>query len=130
MDSVAEELEPLVDTLQRASLDVVGVSSAEELLECFEPGGPACVVTELELPGLGGLELQVRLRAISPDTTFVFFTRDPDVPTAVAALQGGAVDYLEKFWLGSGVVKRVRTALEESRRRVDDTEARFRKEPG
>lgn len=118
VDSSPDDLARLLIALRQAGFGGLGCATAEELLDRFEDRGATCVVTELELPGVGGLELQARLRARSPHTTFVFFTRSPDVGSAVAALRGGAHDYLEKHWLGSAVADRVRAALAESKRRL------------
>ncbi|GAC1632044.1 MAG: oxygen response regulator transcription factor FixJ [Nevskia sp.] len=58
--------------------------------------GPACVVLDLRMPEIGGLEAAERLAAIRPDLPIVFLTAHGDVPTAVHAMKLGATDFLQK----------------------------------
>ena len=107
----------LVTSLTQTGIAARGYSSAEELLSNWIECGPSCVVTEVRLPGMSGLELQRRLAQRSPHTTFVFLTGHSDVASAVAAIREGAVDFLEKFLVGAVLARRIGTALRESVRR-------------
>jgi FixJ family two-component response regulator len=83
-------------TLEGSGLRVVPLDSAEELLTRTTFGEPACVVLEVDLPGLGGLDLQQLLSEQAPALRFVFVTASRDAAAAVRALKAGAVDYLFK----------------------------------
>jgi FixJ family two-component response regulator len=82
--------------LEESDLKVEEFDSAEEFLDRPFPGEPACVVLEVDLPGLGGLELQSTLAERAPAVRVVFATASRDAAAAVRALKAGAVDYLFK----------------------------------
>ena len=82
-------------------LSVKGLStqlfaSAESFLETYQPDQAGCVLTDLRMPGMTGLELQAALRARRLDLPVVVLTAHGDVATARAALKNGAFDFLEK----------------------------------
>jgi len=70
--------------------------SAEAFLSAYQPDWAGCVVADLRLPGMSGLELQSELRARESPLPVVIITAHGDVPTARAAFQAQAVDFLEK----------------------------------
>ena len=69
---------------------------AESFLTAFHPGWTGCVVADLRLPGLSGVELQARVRALGSAIPFVIITAHGDVPAARAAFRAQAVDFIEK----------------------------------
>ncbi len=71
-------------------------ASAESFIETYQPGQPGCVLTDLRMPGMSGLELQGALRERRLDLPVVVLTAHGDVATARAALKNGAFDFLEK----------------------------------
>ncbi len=71
-------------------------ASAESFLETYQPDQPGCVLTDLRMPGMSGLELQAALRERRLDLPVVVLTAHGDVATARAALKNGAFDFLEK----------------------------------
>ncbi len=71
-------------------------ATAKEFIDAYQPGGPACLVLDLRLPGMSGLELQEYLREREIAIPIVFVTGHGDVPTAVSAIKGGAVDFIQK----------------------------------
>jgi RNA polymerase sigma factor (sigma-70 family) len=71
-------------------------ADAESFLVAFEPGWAGCVVADLRLPGLSGIELQARVRARGSAIPFVIITAHGDVPAARAAFRAQAVDFIEK----------------------------------
>ena len=79
-----------------AKLRVKKFSSAEELLDNCELSDLACIVTEVNLPGLNGLELQELVADRSPHTTLVFISENADTTVAVSAIKNGALDFLRK----------------------------------
>jgi two-component system response regulator TtrR len=71
-------------------------ATAMEFIDSYHLGDPGCLVLDLRLPGMSGLELQDYLRRRNIEIPVVFVTGHGDVPAAVSALKGGAVDFIEK----------------------------------
>jgi FixJ family two-component response regulator len=81
--------------LKMSGYEVRAYSSAAELLAA-PPGGPGCIVLDLQMPGLSGLEAQQALVASANPLPVVFLSGHGDVPKSVKAMKGGAVDFLSK----------------------------------
>jgi two-component system C4-dicarboxylate transport response regulator DctD len=96
-----------------AGVEVVAFPSAEALLDDSRVEPPACLITELELPGMNGLELYRRLRERHPagGWAVVFVAGGGDVRSAVEAVRLGAVDYLEKPCPAQTLLRAVTGAL-------------------
>lgn len=71
-------------------------NSAPEFIAGYQPGAPGCLVLDLRLPGMSGLELQEHLKRRQIDIPIIFVTAHGDVRTAVTAIKEGAVDFIEK----------------------------------
>jgi FixJ family two-component response regulator len=82
--------------LHAAGYRVDTFASASEFLQYPHAGGPACLVLDLAMPGMGGLELQTRLGGNGWDPAIVFLTGHGEIRTSVAAMKNGAVDFLTK----------------------------------
>jgi FixJ family two-component response regulator len=82
--------------LESNGMAVEAFATAKEFIDAYQPGGPACLVLDLRLPGMSGLELQEYLRQREIAIPIVFVTGHGDVPTAVSAIKGGAVDFIQK----------------------------------
>src|SRR5262245_20392579 len=82
--------------LRAAGFRVEELASAEEFLTYRRPDAPGCLVLDLQMPGVDGLELQRRLVAADAALPIVFITAHGDIPTTVRAMKGGAVDFLPK----------------------------------
>lgn len=85
--------------------------SAERFLEACEPGQAGCLVLDLRLPGMSGIELQGALAARGIDLPIIFLTGHGDVPSSVRALRAGAVDFLQKPADSRTLLARVGEAL-------------------
>ena len=109
--SVRESLELLIRT---AGWKPRTFASAHEFLSDPQPSIPCCLVLDVTLPGLNGLELQQRL-AGRTDTPIIFITGHGDVPTSVQAMKAGAVEFLTKPFKDDVLLEAIRTALERSR---------------
>ncbi len=70
--------------------------SADAFLEAYRPRGPACLVLDVRMPGMGGLELQNRLQQLGADLPIIMISGHADVRLAVDAMKAGAKDFLEK----------------------------------
>jgi two-component system response regulator TtrR len=71
-------------------------STAAEFISAYRAGGLACLVLDVRLPGMSGLELQEYLKREGIEIPIVFVSGHGDVPTAVSAIKGGAVDFIQK----------------------------------
>jgi two-component system, LuxR family, response regulator FixJ len=87
-------------------------ASAHAFLAAYEPSRPGCLVLDVRMPGLSGLELQERLAAHRIRLPIIFISGHADVPTAVRALKAGAVDFLEKPFNGQALCDCIQRALQ------------------
>ena len=109
--SVRESLELLIKSAGwRPDL----FASAEDFLSCPRVGSPCCLVLDVKIPGLGGLELQQQL-AERTDMPIVFITGYGDVPMTVRAMKAGAVEFLTKPFRDDVLLEAIRHAIERSR---------------
>jgi FixJ family two-component response regulator len=109
--SVRESLEALIRT---AGLQAETFTSAQEFLSRPQPTAPSCLVLDVTLPGLNGLELQKRL-AERTDMPIIFITGHGDVPMSVQAMKAGAVEFLTKPFKDDVLLDAIRGAIELSR---------------
>jgi len=89
-------------------------ASAEEFLGCPRTGMPSCLLLDVSLPGLTGLELQKRIAVERADMPIIFITGYADVPTTVKAMKAGAVEFLIKPFSDDVLLSAIRAALERS----------------
>jgi RNA polymerase sigma factor (sigma-70 family) len=105
--------------------------SASNFLAAYSPGRPGCLVLDVAMPGMSGLELQRKLAQQKADLPVVFLTAHGNVRMAVGAMQSGAVDFLEKPFHEQELWDSIRRGLEvdeQNRRRKSrraDVEERF-----
>ena len=90
-------------------------ASPDEFLHHYRDQGPACLVLDMQLPGMTGLELQRTLATGQWPLPIVFITGHGDVPTSVQAMKGGAVDFLPKPFLDADLLQAVAQALDRSK---------------
>ena len=102
--------------LQKAGLDVECHDSAEAFLEKFEPENSACVVLDMRMSGMSGLELQQRLIDQDWHTPIVFVTGHADVPMAVQAMEAGAAAFIEKPFERAHLLSHVQNAIRQHHR--------------
>ena len=116
--------------LESVGLEAQLFGSANEFLDSIGAVRPGCLVLDVRLPGMSGLDLQRELAARDVDVPIVFITGHGDVPMAVRAMQEGAVDFLEKPFKEQDLLDRVSQALRISDRRLrrdDETAAIHRR---
>jgi FixJ family two-component response regulator len=97
--------------LHRNGVDVATFDSAESYLLAANGRHLACLIVDLLLPGMSGLELLRRLRGAGNDVPIVLLTDESDVPTAVAAIRDGATDFIEKPYVDLAVLKQVQKLI-------------------
>lgn len=104
----------LGEFLRSAGLRVQLFGSAQELLDQAMPDGPHCLVLDVHLPGLSGLELQARLVKEGTGTPIVFITGHGDIPMSVRAMKAGAFEFLTKPFNDAALLDAVLRAIERS----------------
>ena len=91
--------------------------SVPEFLKWKLPDRPSCLVLDVRLPGLSGLDFQSELNKTNAQIPIVFMTGHGDIPMSVRAMKGGAVDFLSKPFRDQDMLDAVQTALENDRKR-------------
>jgi FixJ family two-component response regulator len=107
----------LTNLIQSVGLDVAAFGSAPELLHGRLPDVPSCLVLDIRLPGLSGLDLQTELAKANIHIPIIFITGHGDIPMTVRAMKGGAVDFLTKPFRDQDLLDAVMTAIERDRKR-------------
>ena len=109
--SVRESLKLLIDS---AGLQPETFASAQEFLSCPRAITPSCLVLDVTLPDLNGLELQKRVAADRIDMPIIFISGYGDVPMTVQAMKAGAVEFLTKPVRGDVLLSAIQHAIERS----------------
>ena len=112
-DAVREALTLL---LAEAGFTVRSYKSAVDFLAAPRTLQPGCIVSDIRMPGLDGLELQAKLRAGGSTAPIIFITGHGDVPMAVQALRAGALDFIEKPFDDEHLLGSIKRALATSQR--------------
>ena len=98
--------------LEHADVNVQPFASAEAFLSNFDPAQPGCLLLDIYMPGMSGLELQQELIRREIETPIMIMTSQGDVPTAVQAMKAGAIDYIEKPLDPEQLIRRIHECLE------------------
>lgn len=110
--------------LTSAGWSVKSFDCAQDFLDGYDPALPGCLVSDVRMPGLSGLDLQRALTERSIRLPIIMMSAFAEVPMAVRAMREGAVDFLEKPFDGQTLVERVRKAVATNRRDREDEVAR------
>src|ERR1700677_151505 len=127
-ESVREALSSLI---RSAGMRVQVFSSAGEYLREKAPGGPACLVLDVHLPGLSGMDLQRHLTAANNPIPIIFITGHGDIPMSVRAMKAGAAEFLPKPFRDQDLLNAIRQAIErdasalKERAEVQELRARY-----
>lgn len=97
--------------METSGFRVASYESAEAILARLPISEPGCILLDLQMPGLSGLELQSRLVEMAPILPIVFLTGHGDVGSTVRAMKGGADDFLEKSASSKELLEAVKQAL-------------------
>lgn len=111
VDDDASFLKAIARMLRASGFEVKTFASAVEFLAQPEPDLPGCVLVDLQMPGLSGLELQAVLTRAGLLLPVIFLSGHGDVPTTVHAMRGGAEDFLTKLAPKEDVIEAVKRAV-------------------
>lgn len=107
-DEVRDSLEDLIDSV---GLKAETFASAHDFLDRYDRRRLGCLVLDVRMPGMSGLELQQRLNALNAFLPIIFITGHGDIPMAVEAMQQGAVDFIQKPFRDQDLLDRINVAL-------------------
>ena len=114
--------ESLTGLMESAGLEAKAYASATEFLREKLPPVPACLVLDVSMPGLSGLDLQKEMATAARQIPIIFLTGHADIPMTVRAMKAGAVEFLTKPLSDEDLLKSVRQALALNREALAKTE--------
>jgi two-component system response regulator FixJ len=97
--------------LESAEMEVATHESASAFLDIVDKAEPACIITDVRMPGLSGIDLLQRIKDLKLDVPVIVITGHADVPLAVEAMKVGAADFFEKPFDDEALLASVRSAL-------------------
>lgn len=115
VDDDASIREALCSLIESTGLGVEAFASAQDFLQHKRPQTPACLVLDVRLPGLSGLELQRKLAPASKRIPIIFITGHGDIPMSVQAMKAGAVEFLPKPFSDDQLLDAIQQAIERDR---------------
>lgn len=104
----------LLGLIASVDLPVEAYASAQEFLDAYEPGRPGCLLLDVRMPGMSGLELQTKLAERAIRLPVIILTGHGDVQVAVRAMKVGAFDFIEKPFSNELLLDRIQKAVTES----------------
>ena len=107
--------ESLKNLIRSVGLRVEAFASAQDFLRSTRPDVPGCLVLDVRLPGLSGLDLQKRMAEVELEIPIVFITGHGDIPMSVRAMKAGAVEFLTKPFRDQELLDAIQQALERDR---------------
>jgi FixJ family two-component response regulator len=120
VDDDASMREALSSLIRSAGLRVSTFSSAKEYLLQEPPNVPACLVLDVRLPGMSGLELQRELTAANKAIPIIFITGHGDIPMSVRAMKAGAVEFLAKPFRDKDLLEAIRQAIKHDEKAIQE----------
>jgi len=115
VDDDARVREAIEDLLASVGLRAELLGSAKEFLRCKRPESPSCLVLDVRLPGISGLDLQHELAKANFQIPIIFISGHGDVPMAVRAIKAGAVEFLTKPFRDQDLLDAIQHALDRDR---------------
>jgi FixJ family two-component response regulator len=123
VDDDASLREALRSLIRSVGLQVELFGSAQEFLQSKRPEGPACLVLDIRLPGISGLDFQRKLAECNIPIPIIFITGHGDIPMSVRAMKAGAVEFLTKPFRDQDLLDAIQVALErDAKRRQQEAE--------
>ena len=115
VDDDASVRDSLEDLIGSAGLDAQTFASAQEFLASPRPHVPSCLVLDVKLPGLSGLDLQQELAKTGAQIPIIFITGHGDIPMSVRAMKAGAIEFLTKPFRDDDLLNAIEQAINRSR---------------
>ena len=115
IDDDASMREAIMTLIETVGLNTQTYASGQEFLQHSPPDGPSCLVLDVRLPGLSGLNLQRELAVRGMDIPIIFITGHGDIPMSVQAMKAGAVEFLTKPFRDQDLLDAIAQALERDR---------------
>ena len=113
--------ESLRNLIRSAGLNVQTFASAHEFLTRQRPEAPSCLVLDVQLPGLSGLDLQQELAKVNTPIPIIFITGHGDIPMTVRAMKAGAIEFLTKPFRDKDLLNAVEQAMHHGRQMAPGT---------
>jgi FixJ family two-component response regulator len=132
VDDDASIRESLKNLIRSVGLRVETLVSAQEFLGSKRPDAPGCLVLDVRLKGLSGLDLQKRMAEVGITVPIIFITGHGDIPMSVQAMKAGAVEFLTKPFRDQDLLDAVQQALERDRKarqeraNIEELHSRYR----
>ena len=104
--------EAVASLIRSVGLEVGLFATSQDFLQSPRPDGPVCLILDVRLPGLSGLDLQQELSRSHCHAPIVFITGHGDIPMAVSAMRAGAIEFLTKPFRDQDLLDAVRTGIE------------------
>jgi FixJ family two-component response regulator len=123
VDDDAEFRDSVARLLRTVGLKTQQFSSVADFFKAVPPDGPTCLVLDVRLPGLSGLELQRELATANRQIPIVFITAHGDIPMTVQAMKGGAIEFLTKPFRDQDLLDAIETGLARDRARRENEKA-------
>ncbi len=123
IDDDASVRAALSSLIRSVGLTVEVFVSASEFLASKRPAGPSCLILDVRLPGVSGLDFQAELAKANSVIPIIFITGHGDIPMSVKAMKGGAVEFLTKPFRDQDLLDAVQVALERARARDESEQA-------
>jgi FixJ family two-component response regulator len=123
VDDDASLRESLVDLFNSVNLQTQSFGSAAEFLKAKLPDAPSCLVLDIRMPGVSGLDFQDQLARSNINIPIIIMTGHGDIPMSVRAMKAGAVDFLTKPFRDQDMLDAVTQAIERDRKRRDGAKA-------
>ena len=120
VDDDADSRESLLFLLHTVDLPARAFSSAAEFLQQLDLNQPGCLVCDIRMPGMSGLDLFEKLTALGSQLPVIFITAYADVPMAVRALKSGAAEFVEKPFHAQTMIERIQRALVADRQQREE----------
>ena len=123
VDDDPEFRDSVARLLRTVGLETQQFSSVADFFKAVPPDGPTCLVLDVRLPGLSGLELQRELATANRQLPIVFITAHGDIPMTVQAMKGGAIEFLTKPFRDQDLLDAIETGLARDRARRENDKA-------
>lgn len=108
-EAVCQSLSMLIETV---GLNTQTYTRAEDFLDAYDPAQACCLVLDVRMPGMSGIELQSKVKAEGINIPIIIVTGHGDVPMAVEAIKAGAIDFIEKPFRDQVLLDNIQKAIE------------------